>query len=71
MRICIVTGSSGLIGSEAVRFFGNQGMDIVGIDNDMRSMFFGPKASTDWNRQRLELEIAMRFDGPLLHSFWL
>jgi CDP-paratose 2-epimerase len=49
----IVTGSAGLIGSEAVSFFCDKGFDVVGIDNDMRKVFFGDEASTDWNRQRI------------------
>lgn len=57
MSVAIVTGSAGLIGSEAVRFFADLGMDVVGIDNDMRRYFFGGSASTDWNRQRLEQDI--------------
>ncbi|HYI69675.1 MAG TPA: NAD-dependent epimerase/dehydratase family protein, partial [Skermanella sp.] len=36
MSIAVVTGSAGLIGAEAVRFFTEKGMDVVGIDNDMR-----------------------------------
>jgi CDP-paratose 2-epimerase len=46
MPIAIVTGSGGLIGSESVRYFSEQGYDVVGLDNDMRSYFFGPEAST-------------------------
>ncbi len=46
MSIAIVTGSGGLIGSEAVRHFASLGMDVVGIDNDMRAVFFGAEAST-------------------------
>ncbi len=46
MKIAIVTGSSGLIGSEAAKFFHQKGFFIVGIDNDMRKYFFGPEAST-------------------------
>ena len=57
MSLAIITGSAGLIGSEAVRFFGSLGMDIIGIDNDMRKFFFGEEASTKWNRQRLEKEV--------------
>ena len=57
MGVAIITGSAGLIGSEAVRFFSGIGMDVVGIDNDMRKFFFGEEASTKWNRQRLEKEI--------------
>lgn len=53
----MITGSAGLIGSEAVRFFGNLGLDIVGIDNNMRKFFFGEEASTEWNRKRLEAEV--------------
>ncbi len=53
MNIAIVTGSAGLIGSEAVAFFSNKFDKIVGIDNNMRQYFFGAEASTDWNRQNL------------------
>ena len=42
----IVTGSAGLIGSETVKHFAAEGRHIVGIDNDMRSRFFGAEAST-------------------------
>lgn len=45
----LVTGSSGLIGSAAVRYYDSQGADVVGIDNDMRQVFFGPMGSTEWN----------------------
>ena len=54
MSVAVITGSTGLIGSEAVLHFGSLGMDIVGIDNDMRRVFFGADASTAWNRARLE-----------------
>ena len=53
MRV-LVTGSSGLIGSEAVTFFDDMGFEIHGIDNNMRKDFFGEKGDTTWNRQRLE-----------------
>lgn len=46
MSVAIVTGSTGLVGSESVRHFASLGLDVVGIDNDMRSQFFGPSAST-------------------------
>jgi CDP-paratose 2-epimerase len=58
MDVVIITGSAGLIGSEAVRFFSNLGMHVVGIDNDMRKFFFGEEASTAWNRQRLQTEVS-------------
>jgi CDP-paratose 2-epimerase len=58
MTVVMITGSSGLIGSEAAEFFARQGFDIVGIDNDMRSYFFGPKASTTWRRQVLKQRLA-------------
>lgn len=48
MNVAIVTGSGGLIGAEAVRFFSQQGFHIAGIDNDMRAEFFGDEASTAW-----------------------
>ncbi len=54
MAVVIVTGSAGLIGSESVHFFARLGFEIVGIDNDMRSFFFGESASTAWNRNRLK-----------------
>jgi CDP-paratose 2-epimerase len=53
MKIIVVTGSAGLIGSESVRFFCNKGYTVVGIDNNMRQTFFGKDASTEWNRDRL------------------
>ncbi|MFK7736135.1 MAG: NAD-dependent epimerase/dehydratase family protein [Pirellulaceae bacterium] len=55
MRI-LVTGSSGLIGSAAVRHWDKLGADVVGIDNNMRQVFFGPQGSTQWNLQRLQSE---------------
>ena len=54
MSIVVVTGSAGLIGSESVSYFAELGYDVIGIDNDLRSHFFGPDASTDWNRRSLE-----------------
>lgn len=57
MSVAIVTGSSGLIGSESVRFLSDQGLDVVGIDNDMRAVFFGADASTAWSRDRLVREV--------------
>lgn len=50
----IITGSSGLIGSEAVSFYAEAGWDVIGIDNNMRQDFFGPAGSTLWNRDRLQ-----------------
>jgi CDP-paratose 2-epimerase len=54
MSIAIVTGSSGLIGSETARFLHDQGMQVVGIDNNMREYFFGKDASTLWNTDLLK-----------------
>ena len=56
MPTVIVTGSGGLIGSEAVAHFARAGYDVVGIENDMRSRFFGPEASTARTTQRLLAE---------------
>jgi CDP-paratose 2-epimerase len=50
----LVTGSSGLIGSEAVVYFDERGHQVYGIDNNMRREFFGPKGDTLWNLQRLK-----------------
>lgn len=49
----LVTGSSGLIGSAAVEHYDRQGHSVVGIDNNMRQVFFGPKGDTTWNLKRL------------------
>jgi len=57
MSVAIITGSAGLIGSEAVRFFSKLGMTVVGIDNDMRKVFFGDEASTAWNRELLKRDL--------------
>jgi CDP-paratose 2-epimerase len=57
MSVAIVTGSAGLVGSEAVSYFASLGMDVVGIDNGMRAEFFGEEASTMWVRNRLSAEI--------------
>lgn len=50
----LVTGSAGLIGSEAAKFFAAKGFEIVGIDNNMRSYFFGDEASTEWNLKKVQ-----------------
>ncbi|MEM9944131.1 MAG: NAD-dependent epimerase/dehydratase family protein [Planctomycetota bacterium] len=57
MSIAIVTGSAGLIGSEASRHFARQGLTVIGIDNDLRKKFFGNEASTLWQRRQLESEL--------------
>jgi len=49
----LVTGSSGLIGSEAVEHFDRQGHQVHGIDNNMRKIFFGDPGDTNWNLDRL------------------
>lgn len=54
MTVAIVTGSAGLVGSETARFLHAQGLDVVGIDNDMRAYFFGQDASTEWNTRSLQ-----------------
>jgi len=61
MAVAIVTGSGGLIGSEAVTFFAEMGMDVVGLDNDMRKVFFGPEASTRRNIERLQNDLGNRY----------
>ncbi|MDR3449157.1 MAG: NAD-dependent epimerase/dehydratase family protein [Alphaproteobacteria bacterium] len=58
MSVALITGSAGLIGSEAVRFYAAKGFEIVGIDNDMRSYFFGAQGSVAWNKTRLQETIS-------------
>ncbi len=54
----LITGSSGLIGSEVALFFARKGCQIHGVDNNQRAVFFGPQGDTRWNQRRLEEEIA-------------
>ena len=53
----LVTGSSGLIGSEVCGYFSQQGYAIHGVDNNQRAAFFGPQGDTRWNQRRLEREL--------------
>jgi CDP-paratose 2-epimerase len=53
MSIAIISGAAGLIGSEAADYFSHLGMKVIGIDNDMRKLFFGEDASTNWQRDQL------------------
>ena len=53
MSIVIITGSSGLVGSEAVNFFCDKGFDVIGIDNNLRKFFFGRDGSTLWIKNNL------------------
>src|SRR5215472_11909305 len=54
MKNILVTGSSGLIGSEAVEHFDRQGHRVTGVDNNMRQVFFGAPGDTTWNLERLK-----------------
>ena len=58
MSIVIVTGSGGLIGAEAVKFFSDKFDTIIGIDNDSRQYFFGKSASVKQNINILKKEIS-------------
>lgn len=53
MPILLVTGSSGLIGSEVVSHFAPKGWRVYGVDNNQRADFFGPQGDTRWNQKRL------------------
>jgi CDP-paratose 2-epimerase len=58
MKTLLVTGSSGLIGSEVCAYFAQaSGYQIHGVDNNQRAIFFGPQGDTRWNQQRLLKEI--------------
>jgi len=54
MKTLLVTGSSGLIGSEVCVYFASQGWQIHGVDNNQRAIFFGSQGDTRWNQQRLQ-----------------
>ena len=56
----LVTGSSGLIGSEVCKYFGIKGHEIHGLDNNQRAVFFGALGDTTWNLERLREEIISR-----------
>ncbi len=58
MKKLLVTGSSGLIGSEVCTYFAKEGWEICGVDNNMRADFFGAGGDTRWNQQRLEADLA-------------
>ena len=53
MSTIIITGSTGLVGSESVDFFCKKGFDVIGIDNNLRSFFFGKEGSTEWVKKKL------------------
>ncbi|NET38447.1 MAG: NAD-dependent epimerase/dehydratase family protein [Cyanothece sp. SIO1E1] len=57
MQKLLVTGSSGLIGSEVCVFFHKQGYKIHGVDNNQRAVFFGPQGDTRWNQKRLTTDL--------------
>ena len=58
MAVIIVTGSGGLIGSESAKFFHKKGFDVVGIDNNMRSYFFGGSGDVSWNINKIKTSLA-------------
>lgn len=62
MNIALITGSSGLIGGESVEFFSKKFDKIIGIDNNLRSYFFGKNGDTTWNRNRI-LEAHSNFES--------
>ena len=64
MEVVLVTGSGGLVGSEAVRYYAPRADLVLGIDNDMRAAFFGPEASTAWSVKQLQ----ERFDNYRHHG---
>ena len=61
MSVALITGSAGLVGSEAATFFAGLGFDVVGVDNNMRSIFFGQDASTTWQREKLEQTLGSKY----------
>ncbi len=57
MKTVLVTGSSGLIGSEVCSYFAREGYAVHGVDNNQRAVFFGPQGDTRWNQRRMEQEL--------------
>jgi CDP-paratose 2-epimerase len=61
----LITGSSGLIGSEVCHYFSRElGYEIHGVDNNQRAVFFGPQGDTRWNQQRLQKDLGV---GGFVH----
>lgn len=61
MKKLLVTGSSGLIGSEVCIYFAERGWEIHGVDNNQRAVFFGPQGDTRWNQGRLAQQLQKQF----------
>jgi CDP-paratose 2-epimerase len=61
MKKLLVTGSSGLIGSEVCIHFAERGWEIHGVDNNQRAVFFGPQGDTRWNQSRLSQSLQKQF----------
>jgi CDP-paratose 2-epimerase len=57
-KTILVTGSSGLVGSEICSYFAGEGFAVHGLDNNQRAVFFGPEGDTRWNQRRLERELS-------------
>ena len=62
MKNLLVTGSSGLIGSEVSVYFAERGWKIHGVDNNQRAVFFGPQGDTRWNQSRLAAQLGNSFE---------
>ena len=54
MSVILITGSTGLVGSESVKFFCQRGFDVVGVDNNYRKFFFGKDGDTNWVKKKLK-----------------
>jgi CDP-paratose 2-epimerase len=61
VNVAIITGAAGLVGSEAALHFGQLGLDVVGVDNNMRQVFFGSDGSTAWNKRRIQGKLGRRY----------
>ncbi|MFK7918215.1 MAG: NAD-dependent epimerase/dehydratase family protein [Ilumatobacter sp.] len=66
MDIALVTGSAGLIGSQAAEHFAGLGLHVVGVDNDMRKVFFGDDSSTAWMATALEQKLGSSYTHATL-----
>jgi len=70
MKQLLVTGSSGLIGSEVCLHFSERGWQVIGLNNNQRAVFFGPQGDTRWNQRRLQEQLGNSWGTAISTLSW-